>query len=416
MTENVEEPITIYDRMLRPEAVVSELLASGERSRELIAYFGAAEYQYLHGLARAAASNSQDPNRVVYVIPGIMGSQLCLPRNRPDPDNLLWLDPLDVYNGQLALLALSRSPVRACGPVLYGYLPLKFALESAGFTVRCFDYDWRRDVADSGSALALRIAAETAADINIVAHSMGGLVARAALRANAGSKVRRVVTLGTPHGGSFAPVQAVRGVYPLVRRLAQLDSKHSAEELARDVFSSFYSLYQMLPLRHTLDLIDARNWPSTGPQPNATLLGRAPMLDLGGADPRIAAIAGFGFDTAVNIAKIDNEFIYRVDCGGDGTVPTECAAIAGCEAWYCEVSHNELTRTPAVHNAVLQLLHDSTPMLPGAPPQLSVAPRSISEAQFRRQLTAKIPWLELGAEARRQFLDSLNVMPRFYMQ
>lgn len=37
----------------------------------------------------------------------------------------------------------------------------------------------------------------------LVAHSMGGLVARAYLRAYGGAKVARVVTFGTPHGGSM---------------------------------------------------------------------------------------------------------------------------------------------------------------------------------------------------------------------
>jgi pimeloyl-ACP methyl ester carboxylesterase len=400
--------------MARTEAVVAQFLATGQRGRELIAYFGEAEYHSLSALAHAAASSTQDPDRVVYIIPGIMGSQLCLPRDRPEPDNLLWLDPLDIYHGRMSLLTLTRSPIRACGPMLYGYLPLKFALETAGFTVRCFDYDWRRDIADSGAALALRLAAETARDISLVAHSMGGLVARAALRAAAGMKVQRVITLGTPHGGSFTPVQAVRGVYPLIRRLAQLDATHSAEELARDVFASFYSLYQLLPLRHALDLIDARTWPSTGPQPNATLLGRVPMLDLGGADPRIAAIAGSGFETAVNVANIDDEFLYRMDYSGDGTVPTARATIAGCEAWYCDVSHNELMRDANVHAAVVQLLNDSTPKLPGAPPQRIDAPRSVSDTQLRQQFTEKIDWLALNPAARRQYLDSLNAMPRSY--
>ena len=48
---------------------------------------------------------------------------------------------------------------------------------------------------------------------------MGGLLARAALR-SAATRVQRVITLGTPHLGTLAPVQALRGIYPTVRRLA----------------------------------------------------------------------------------------------------------------------------------------------------------------------------------------------------
>ncbi|MEP7061120.1 MAG: alpha/beta fold hydrolase [Betaproteobacteria bacterium] len=46
------------------------------------------------------------------------------------------------------------------------------------------------------------LAATGAAQVVIVAHSMGGLVARASLSANGTTRVARVVTIGTPHHGS----------------------------------------------------------------------------------------------------------------------------------------------------------------------------------------------------------------------
>ena len=56
-----------------------------------------------------------------------------------------------------------------------------------------------------------------------------------------------LVLLGTPNCGSFAAVQAVRGTYAVVRRLAQLAARASAEELAAQVFNTFPSLYDLLP-------------------------------------------------------------------------------------------------------------------------------------------------------------------------
>lgn len=47
------------------------------------------------------------------------------------------------------------------------------------------------------------IAATGAAQVVIVAHSMGGLVARAYLRSYGGGRVRRLITIGTPHHGSM---------------------------------------------------------------------------------------------------------------------------------------------------------------------------------------------------------------------
>jgi hypothetical protein len=223
--------------------------------------------------------------------------------------------------------------------------------------------------------------------------------------------VRRLITLGTPHGGSFAPVQAVRGVYPLVRRLAQLDPLHSPELLSREVFSSFHSLYQMLPRELTPDLLESRNWPQSGPQPNATLLSRAVLFDPGGADPRIDAIAGHGYLTTLNVANVGGEFWYRYGYAGDGTVPMARATLGGCRAWYCQTAHNELPRDPAVQDALLDLLEERTPRLPATPPAQHDDPVSASDSQLRGQLGGKLDWPHLDSAQRRSFLDSLNAPP-----
>ncbi len=58
--------------------------------------------------------------------------------------------------------------------------------------------------AEQLAALLERVEAETgAAQVILIGHSMGGLVARAYLRRYGGGKVRRLVTIGTPHHGSM---------------------------------------------------------------------------------------------------------------------------------------------------------------------------------------------------------------------
>lgn len=403
--------VSAYDRMVWPEGQVEQWLVSGEHRRELHAYFGESEYSSLRTLAIAAARVTPDPERVVFFVPGIMGTQLASARERPEPDNLLWLDPSDIHHGNLKLLTIPGATLIASGPVLYTWLPLKLALAAAGYTMRCFVYDWRLDMNDSTAALAAELGACTAGQISLIGHSMGGLIAHAVLREPAGERVRQLITVGTPHGGSFAPVQAVRGVYPLVRRLAQLDPLHSPEELSREVFASFHSLYQMLPRDALGDLIDPRNWPRSGPQPNATVLARAPLFKPGAADPRIQAIAGHGFLTTTNVANVDGEFWYRYDYAGDGTVPASRAALPGCPAWYCQVAHNELPRDPAVHAALIAMLKGRKPALASEPPARHDAPVSTSDMQLRRQLTGKLNWMAMDSAQRRLFLDSLNSPP-----
>lgn len=403
--------VSTYDRMVWPEGQVEGWLVSGEHRRELTAWFGEQEYASLRQLALAAAAVTQDPDRCVYYVPGLMGSQLSLARERPAPDNLLWLDPGDISEGGLEKLAIPGESLLVAGPVLYGYLPLKLALQAAGYTVRCFAYDWRLGIAETAAALAACLGTETAREISLVAHSMGGLLARIAMRSESGPTVKRLITLGTPHEGSFAPVQAIRGSYPLVRRLAQIDARHDAEALARDVFSSFHSLYQMLPREHSTDLLNQLNWPGSGPQPNATLLQRVRYLDLGPAESRIAAIAGYGFQTIDHIASLQDDFFYRYSFDGDGTVPTGRAVLKGCAAWCCNVSHGELPRSPLVHAAVVELLEGRQPSLPGEAPRFPGTPVTMSEAELRKAFTARIDWPTLDIPQRRAYLESLTRAP-----
>ncbi len=78
-------------------------------------------------------------------------------------------------------------------------------------------------------------------------------------------------------------MQAVRGVYPLVRRLAQIDKIYNAGSRWRAMCSrASTASTRCCRVDNTLDLIDSRNWPRTGPQPNATLLDRVTLLRLGG--------------------------------------------------------------------------------------------------------------------------------------
>ena len=419
MTASAADAVSVYDRLVWPEGAIEALLASGDRRRELMAYLGEAEYRALQPLAVAASRTPRDGSRCVFLVPGIMGSQLSLPRAPPLPDNLLWLDPVDFQQGHLSMLALPGPPIRTSGPVLHSYLRLKLVLEASGYAVQYFDYDWRSDLTELGAELAARIEACAASEISIVGHSMGGIIGRLAMLRPVGARVHQLVTLGTPHGGSFAPLQALRGVYPLVRRIAQLDPLRSAEQLASEVFSTFPSLYQMLPSQFGgLDLFNAANWPSVGPQPNATLLARAARLEPGSADPRIVCIAGYGRDTVVDASldegsTHDNGFVYGVDPVGDGTVPVERAILPGTRAWFCEVGHSELPRHPLVHASLLALLSGHDPLLNfDAPRHEARQLQRYSDAQLRQSCTDKIDWSQLDAPARRQFLDSLNEATR----
>jgi len=416
--------VTPYDRFAWSDAQIADWLAGGQRRRELEAYFGVAEYRQLARLARRALGAAvADPALRVFIVPGIMGSQLGLLRTPPLPHDILWLDPLDILHGRLAALRLpGAARIVPLGVVLFSYLRLKLYLRAQGLAAEFHDYDWRLPVAELGRALAERLRAARPARVAIVAHSMGGLLSRAALAHPGTGHVQRLVLLGTPNGGSFAAVQALRGTYAVVRKVARLAQRASAESLASEIFSSFPSLYDLLPCGPGVqgpDLLDARAWPARGPQPRLELLASARLArqQLAPPDERFAVIVGVGQETVTAVTRRRDDFVYTLTRGGDGTVPAASAALAGARTAYARVPHSELTRDPQVAAAVVDLVKSgSTARLPATWKSASRARAQVSDAHLRRGHADKVEWAALTPEARRLFLQNLNEPPRFRLR
>ena len=352
-------------------------LLSGEHGTLLERYFGEAEYQELRELAAQAHRREVRGGPRVFILPGIMGSRLGTEGILFD--DVLWIDPLEIAVGKLTDLSLEQgsAEIVAVGVIQLAYLKLKLTLRIGGYDADYFPYDWRRDLMHLGRTLADRVAADPADEVFLVAHSMGGLVSRAAL-AQGGAKVKRLIMLGTPNSGSFVPVQALRGVYSVVRKVAALDLVHSADELAEEVFSSFPGLYQMLPFAAAwsdLDLYDLQTWPTRGPRPRPEVLQQAPASQLGlaPADERFLLIAGVNQDTVTGLEVSDGEFVYQQSLEGDGTVPLDFARLPGMKTWHVEESHGSLPNNGSVGAAVKDLL--ATGQTAALPDQWSPARR-----------------------------------------
>ena len=417
--------VTPYDRFAAGDPLIEEWLASGARRRELSDYFGPVEYRALAALARRArATELRAGAPRVLIVPGIMGSQLGLTRTAPLPNDILWLDPLDIQRGRLATLRVpGAAPVVPLGVVLFSYLRLKLYLRAHGLAAEFHDYDWRLPLRHTGGALAARLRALRPARVAIVAHSMGGLVSRAALALADTHHVERLVLLGTPNCGSFAAVQALRGTYAVVRKLARLAQQASAESLAAQIFSTFPSLYELLPQGSCgvagADLSDVRSWPAAGPQPRAELLeaARAARRQLAPPDERYAVIAGVGAATVTAVRRRGAEFVYTVTRGGDGTVPVSSAVLPGVPSAYARVAHSDLTRDRVVAAAVVDLLLSGrTRRLPARWMSTARASAQVSDGQLRRMHAEKIDWAALTAEERRLFLEQLNEPPHLRLR
>ena len=206
--------------------------ASGERGRAL-------------GPSRSAA----DPRRpAVFVLPGILGSNL--KQGRAPDDQRIWLG-LRLVGGfdRLAYQPGNADLVADDGPIGLVYDKLLAYLD-ASHEVLPFGYDWRRPLEEEALRLAeqLRQALDarraSGQPVRLLAHSMGGLLARtvqlvapevwARLMAHADA---RLVMLGTPNGGSWAPMQVLSGDDTFGNALAAIGSpfanRHARQLMAR---------------------------------------------------------------------------------------------------------------------------------------------------------------------------------------
>jgi pimeloyl-ACP methyl ester carboxylesterase len=394
------------------DAAVLEALATGRHRESLREYFGSPAYRELSALAlRAQRRPPALRGTRVLILPGIMGSRLC------DARQVLWIDPERIGAGHLTRLRLpSREPIRPIGVLLNSYARLKLRLQIAGIEANFFSYDWRLGVDELGAALAARILND-GEPVTLIAHSMGGLIARIAAKQLAKHHVRRLIMLGSPNRGSFAPVQALRGTYRFVRKLARLDLRHSPEYLAENVFCTFPGIYHMLPALHgrsSVDLLDPACWPADGPVPDPALLRRVAAVRkrLARPDERMVHIVGVNRETVVAVKRTAAGFEYRSSMNGDGTVPAALAMLPDLDCYFVDESHGNLPGNAQVIRAIIDLVRrGSTGRLTRrfTPRRGRIAP--VDDARLRAAGADKIDWRRLDSAQREAALADLDEGP-----
>ncbi|MBO7747337.1 alpha/beta hydrolase [Paenibacillus sp. MWE-103] len=187
----------------------------------------------------------------ILFVPGIKGTELFekdrkvwFPKNPGDITSLSIHNELSFGNPIRIVNAFQIQTVEVYKGVLDAFGPDELTF---------FTYDWRHDIRRHIDRLKAKII-ELANDygpITLVAHSMGGMLAKLAILAldelGLSENIERFVTLGTPWLGSADAYKALTygepGIFPKLYHLHNLFTDKDSQWLARQ----FPSVYQLLP-------------------------------------------------------------------------------------------------------------------------------------------------------------------------
>lgn len=313
------------------------------------------------------------------LVPGYKGSFLV-----DEHGERAWINPEAVLTAGDRSLALSfkgERPANAFGPLhpdgpmtKLGVLFVKYDVY-LGFMefargalpgLVAFGYDWRQDIRASGRALCETIARLPVEHVDLVAHSMGGLVALHCLRSGA-PKVRRVVFAGTPFRGGALMWNDMQ--------VGTRTGRNSAL-LTREALFSFPAAFQLLPPGG--EFTDADAWLRAGwgvfsdPALRVDAAYRAHLLAMLAAHDESWAVllpargtqdtlvvVGTGRPTTAVVHPGDLEHPELAD--GDGSVLVTSATLPGAQVFETHVEHAELLLDPGVQRAIARFLDAGGP-------------------------------------------------------
>ena len=345
---------------------------------------------------------------VTIFVPGIKGSFL-----ETESGERAWLNASDLLSSGDRSLALPPGgddrfgPLHPRGvltrfqvfPLLASasvYLPwLEFGRDRLpGFVP--FAYDWRQDARETVQALARRIDELAAARggelrVNLVGHSLGGLIALSYVRFGAGDPAKGITWAGARHVKRLALVGAPFGGSPsFLSDILRGDTNgRNARLLAPEAMASFVSSYELLPAPGTFFVdragaplaLDAGNpevWKDVPPErrPAASALAASRAFrdglrsDATAPEPprelSVLVVAGTGRDTVGRVTLSRSDAIDSADfpaspvVPGDGRVAESASRpprpIGSCTFVTTGADHVNLLNDEAVQEAIRQLL------------------------------------------------------------
>jgi tetratricopeptide (TPR) repeat protein len=332
----------------------------------------------------------------VFVLPGILGSNLKV------GDDRIWLG-WRLVHGFSRLAYDAHNAVQPDGPIGIFYDDLAVFL-SSDHDVIPFGFDWRRPIEEEADRLANAVDAallarkDTGKPVRMLAHSMGGIVARTMQLKRPETWTRmmqvdgaRLLMLGTPNGGSYAPMQVLSGDDTFGNMLTAVGAPFRGDE-TRQLIAQFPGLLQLqagllddlgreakwqeladadlAALRansiwHRLPLqLDQFKWGI----PSQKVLDRAVSLrrdldrqrdqDLAAFSGKMLLVVGKAAFTPAGYERRNEGLVYlNAPDQGDGRVTLQSALLPGVDTWTLDCEHGSLPKRKEAFEAYRDLLN-----------------------------------------------------------
>ncbi|MCB1886982.1 MAG: CHAT domain-containing protein [Rhodocyclaceae bacterium] len=317
-----------------------------------------------------------------------------------------------------------------------------------------FSYDWRRPIEEEAARLgaaverAIDARAASGQPVRIVAHSMGGLVARTMQieRPDVWDRLMqlpgaRLLMLGTPNGGSWAPMQTLSGDDTFGNTLVAFGAPFQDRQ-ARNLMAQFPGFLQLQaaltdPIKGLgrkeawvkldkadRDAINDNSWWHSDLRqatiyewgiPEQAVLDAASALrvrldrqrdeDLSRYPGRLLLVIGEADFTPDGFEIGDEGLVYlNARNSGDGRVTRDSAMLPGVPTWRTDCNHGELPDHGSAYAAYLELLtQGSTERLSRVPPLTGARREPVVERS--RPSRARLPYAPPPRPERLRLLD-----------
>jgi len=146
----------------------------------------------------------------------------------------------------------------------YKNLVKKLVQEFPNKPIYFFSYDWRQSNEDNGRALMSFIDGNLKADkVDLVCHSMGGIVASSYIAQYGARKIRQLVTCGTPYEGAPRLISVVQN-WNVVGDSTKDFFLGFLGGVTKSIKSSFPSAAQLVPTTQYVEHERGKMWQIVG--------------------------------------------------------------------------------------------------------------------------------------------------------